>query len=258
MDDNRKLVFATYLADNIVMQVDLRVNTLEAKKKTGVTYVKMVLSAVPFAGLGINATDAIFTAIGGAFTSFWIENRPFLIFRITTCMYDYIQPLDFTEMRRRENCHNVFVDAFEKFVVFGNPVFKHASELVGPDGTLRYEVQELKEGKLLLSPLEGGEKIQVEGRLTEYKKLYQDDAHIKTLNGFSNLGQTMRRYEGVLTDLSVLQVVQMENDENENPKRQYYMIANVDVEDTRRATLNETTKGAYKKGFLSRLRNNAY
>ena len=48
-------LFTTHddLFDNIVMEVDLRVNTLTANEKTGLTMMKMALSTVstvPFAG----------------------------------------------------------------------------------------------------------------------------------------------------------------------------------------------------------------
>ena len=249
MDDNRKLVFATYLADNIVMEVDLRVNTLSANKKTGLSMVKMALSTVPFAGLGIGITDAVFTAIGSYFTSFWIENRPFLIYRITSVMYDFIQPLNFTEMKKRNECHNKFVDAFEKFVVVGNPVFENASDLVGSDGQLRFFVEDSGEtGILSLVPKRGTNPIPVEGHLIEYNNLYEDGEHIKTLNGFSNLKQSMRRYQGDLTDLSVLQVVQTVRDNKGKNTRQYYLIANMHPDDSGGASLSETTNGVDKKG----------
>ena len=250
MDDNRKLVFATYLADNIVMEVDLRVNTLTANKKTGLTMVKMALSTVPFAGLGIGVTDAVFTAIGSYFTSFWIENRPFLIYRITSVMYDFIQPLNFTDMKKRNECHNKFVDAFERFVVIGNPVFESASDFVGSDGQLRFFVENTEDkGILSLRPKRGtADPIRVEGYLIEYKDLYEDGEHIKTLNGFSNLKQPMRRYEGNLTDLSVLQVVQTVQDKKGKRQRQYYLIANMHPDDSGGASLSETTDGVDKKG----------
>ena len=153
-------------------------------------------------------------------------------------------------MKKRNECHNKFVDAFEKFVVIGNPLFESASDLVGTDGQLRFFVESTEDkGILSLRPKRGtADPIRVEGHLIEYKNLYEDGEHIKTLNGFSNLKQPMRRYEGNLTDLSVLQVVQTVRDKKGKRHRQYYLIANMDPDDSGGASLSETTDGVDKKG----------
>lgn len=165
-------------------------------------------------------------------------------------MYDFIQPLNFTGMEKRNECHNKFVEAFEKFVVVGNPVFENASGVVGPDGQLRFVVESTKDtGILLLRPKRGtAGPIRIEGNLIEYKNLYEDGEHIKTLNGFSNLKQPMRRYEGKLTDLSVLQVVQTVRDIKRKQQREYYLIANMHPDDSGGASLSETTDGVDEKG----------